>query len=259
MDSSQTQRAQAGPPFESALVLLQRRGDSRPLGTGSPELDRLTGGLEPGLFYLFYGDEDCELPDALLHRLLVEAVKEEGARAVYLLCGNYRRSRTTMDSELVLSHIEEAGLDAADALSRIHIVCAFSERHLIWAPSLVEGLLEGYDGFTLVAVQQIAKIFYGKRAVRFEEPTEFTGTVSRLKAMCSERGVALAATTRTSGRGGPIPAPEGGSYLRHAANAIVYLRASRKGTTTAYVVEHPDRARAGRRMNLGGEEPQWAG
>jgi hypothetical protein len=259
MDSSQTRRAQAGPPFESALTLLQRRGDSRPLGTGSPELDRLTGGLEPGLFYLFYGDEDCELPDALLHRLLVEAVREEGARAVYLLCGNYRRSRTTMDPELVLSHIEEAGLDAADALSRIHIVCAFSERHLIRAPSLVEGLLEGYDGFTLVAVQQIAKIFYDRRAVRFEEPTEFTGTVSRLKTMCSERGVALAVTTRTSGRGRPIPAPEGGSYLRHAANAIVYLRTSRKGTVMAYVVEHPDSARTGRRVNLGKEEPQWAG
>ena len=259
MDSSQTRRAQAGPPFENALALLRRRRDSRPLSTGSPELDRLTGGLEPGLFYLFYGDKDCELPDALLHRLLIEAVREEGARAVYLLCGNYRRSRTTMDPELVLSHIEEEGLDAADALSRIHIFCSFSERHLMRAPDLVEELLEGYDGFTLVAVQQIAKIFYGRRAVRFEEPTEFTGMVSRLKAMCSERGVVLAATTRTSGRGGPIPAPEGGSFLRHAANAIVYLRASRKGAVMAYVVEHPDSALTGRRMNLGGEEPHWVG
>ena len=258
MDSSQTQRAQAGPPFESALTLLQRRGDSRPLGTGSPELDGLIGGLEPGLFYLFYGDEDCELPDALLHRLLVEAVKEEGARAAYLLCGNYRRSRTTMDPELVLSHIEEAGLDAADALSRIHIVCAFSERHLMRAPDLVERLLEDYDGFTLVAVQQIAKIFYGRRAVRFEEPTEFTGVVSKLKGMCSERGIVLAATTRTSGLAKPIPAPEGGSFLRHAANAIVYLRASKRGSVTAYVVEHPDRARAGRMVNFGKGGSQWA-
>ena len=223
-------------------------------------MDELLGGLEPGLFYLFYGSEDDSLPDGLLHRLLVEAVREEEARAVYLLCGNYRRSRTTMDPELVLSHIEEAGLDAADVLSRIHIVCAFSERHLIRAPSLVERLLEGYDGFTLVAVQQIAKIFYGKRAVRFEEPTEFTGTVSRLKAVCSERGVVLAATTRTSGRGEPIPAPEGGSFLRHAANAIVYLRESRRGPTSAYVVKHPDRARTGLVVQFGeGGGAFWGG
>jgi len=259
MDSQPTREAQPAGPFESALTVLQRRSGARRLGTGNPELDVLIGGLEPGLFYLFYGSEDDGLPDGLLHRLLVEAVREEGARAVYLLCGNYRRSRTTMDSELVLSHIEEAGLDAADALSRIHIICAFSERHLMRAPDLVEEILEGYEGLTLVAAQQIAKIFYGKRAVRFEEPTEFTGMVSRLKAMCSERGVVLAATTRTSGRDGPIPAPEGGSYLRHAANTIVYLRASRKGTVTAYVVEHPNSARTGRKMNLGGEEPQWAG
>jgi hypothetical protein len=259
MDSPSTRETHPAGPFESALAVLQRRTGTRRLGTGSPGLDGLIGGLEPGLFYLFYGSEDDGLPDGLLHRLLVEAVREEGARAVYLLCGNYRRSRTTMDPELVLSHIEEAGLDAADALSRIHIVCAFSERHLIRAPDLVEEILEGYDGFTLVAAQQIAKIFYGRRAVRFEEPTEFTGTVSKLKAMCSERGVVIAATTRTSGRGGAIPAPEGGSYLRHAANAIVYLRTSRKGTNTAYVVEHPDSARTGRRMNLGGEESKWAG
>jgi hypothetical protein len=259
MDSQSTRTPLPAGPFESALSVLQRRTGTRRLGTGNPELDGLLGGLEPGLFYLFYGSDDDGLPDGLLHRLIVEAVKGEGARAVYLLCGNYRRSRTTMDPELVLSHIEEAGLDAVDALSRIHIVCAFSERHLMRAPDLVEELLNGHDGFALVAVQQIAKIFYGRRAVRFEEPTEFTGTVSRLKAMCSERGVVLAATTRTSGLGGPIPAPEGGSYLRHAANAIVYLRASRKGAVTAYVVEHPDSALTGLRMNLGGEETQWAG
>jgi hypothetical protein len=240
------------------LVVLRKRNETRRLNTGDPGLDELLGGLESGLFYLFYSSEDNNLSDSLLHRLLVEAVKEEGARAIYLLCGNYRRSRTTMDSELILTHVEEAGLDTIDALSRIHIICAFSERHLMRAPDLVKGLLDGYDGFTLVAVQQIAKIFYGRRAVKFEELSEFTGTVSKLRTMCSERGIVLVATTRTSGQSGVIPALEGGSYLKHAANAIVYLRPSKEDVITAYVVEHPDSARKGRRMNLGGE-PQWAG
>lgn len=257
MNSPLTRETQPAGSFESALTVFQKRAATRRLDTGNLGLDELLGGLEPGLFYLFYGSEDKNLPDGLLHQLLVEAVKEEGARAIYLLCGNYRRSRTTMDPELILAHIEAAGLDAADALSRIHIICAFSERHLMRAPDLVKGLLDGYDRFTLVAVQQIAKIFYGQKAVKFEETSEFTGTIFKLKTMCSERGVVLAATTRTSGRGEPIPAPEGGSYLKHAANAIVYLRASKKNVITAYVVEHPDNAWMGRRMNLGGE-PQWA-
>ena len=79
-------------------------------------------------------------------RLLVEAVRDEGARAAHLLCGNYRRSKTVMNPKLLLSLIDGAGLDTEDALFKIHIVSAFSERHLIKAPSLVEGLLEGERG-----------------------------------------------------------------------------------------------------------------
>ncbi|MCW3979181.1 MAG: hypothetical protein NWF12_05485 [Candidatus Bathyarchaeota archaeon] len=258
MDSPPPQRAQTGPPFETALTILQRREGFQPLTTGSPELDRLTGGLEPGLFYLFYGEGD--LPDVLLLRLLVEAVKDERARAVYLLCGNYRRSRTVMDPELLLSLIEEAALDVDDSLSRIHIVSAFSERHLIRAPGLVEGLLEWEDGFVLVAVQQLTKLFYGEHALRHESPTEFTGLVSRLKAMCSERGIVLAATCRATGRKKPIPNAEGGSFLRHAANAIVYLREPKNGPTSAYVVKHPDRARTGLVVQFGeGGRRFWGG
>ncbi|UCH57283.1 MAG: hypothetical protein JSV18_08130 [Candidatus Bathyarchaeota archaeon] len=260
MDSLQARGPQTGPPFETALTLLQRREGARPLGTGSPELDRLTGGLEPGLFYLFYGEEGCDLPDALLMRLLVEAVRDEGARAAHLLCGNYRRSRTVMDPELLLSLIDGAGLDVDGTLSKIHIVSAFSERHLLKAPSLVEGLLEGERGFVLVAVQQLAKLFYGEDALRHEELSEFTGVVSRLRAMCSERDVILAATCRSSGRGRPVPLPEGGSFLRHSANAIVYLRESGGGLASAYAVKHPDRGRTGMAVHFnGGGEAFWAG
>jgi hypothetical protein len=257
MDSPQAKALQRGPPFETALALLRRREAAEALGTGSPELDSLIGRLEPGLFYLLYGSEDDGLPDRLLLRLLVEAVRREDARAVYLVCGNYRRSRTMMDSGLLLSLVDEAGLDADDALSRIHIVCAFSERHLMRAPDLVEGVLGEAEGFTLVAVQQLTKLFYGKRALRHEDPSELTGAVSRLKEMCSGRGIVLAATTRTKGRRRPIPRPEGGSFLMHAANAIVYLRESKRGPLSAYVVKHPDRALTGRVMNFGEEARIW--
>jgi hypothetical protein len=259
MDIPRVAEASSEPPFESALSLLQRREGARPLGTGSPGLDALIGGLEPGLFYLFYGNEEGGLPDSLLLRLLVGAVGL-GGRAAYLLCGNYRRSRTVMDPELLLSLVEGAGLDVEASLSRIHIVSAFSERHLIRAPGLVGGLLEGVGGFTLVAVQQLAKLFHGEDALRFEEPIEFTGLVSRLRAMCSERGVVLAATGRPGRRGQPIPEPEGGSFLRHAANVVVYLRGSGRGGVSAYVVKHPDRARAGAAVHFGeGGDPIWAG
>lgn len=165
-----------------------------------------------------------------------------------------------MDSGFLLCLIEEAGLDMDDALSRIHIVCSFSEKHLIRAPDLVDGLLEGVDGFSLIAVQQLAKLFYGKHALRHEDPAEFTGAVSKLKAMCFERGIVLVATSRASGRRRPVPLPEGGSFLRHAANVIVYLRGSRRGVSSAYVVKHPDQACTGRVVHFGeGGASIWGG
>jgi hypothetical protein len=259
MDSQHAGRVQTGPPFETALRLLRRRERSSPLGTGSPELDRLVGGLEPGLFYLFYGDEDGGLPDSLIHGLLVEAVKEPDAKAVYVVCGNYRRSRTVMDNELLLSLIEAAGLDVDDALSRIHVVFAFSERHLMRVPRLVEGVLEGEEGFTLIAVQQLTKLFYGEHAMKHEDPAELTGVVARLREMCSEGSIVLAASGRLVGRQRPIPLPEGGTFLRHAANSIVFLRNSWRVSTTAYVVKHPDRARAGMSVRFGeGDGGFWA-
>ena len=237
------------------MGLLRKREAAIPLGTGSPELYRLTGSLEPGLFYLFYGDEDDGIPDTVLHRLLVEAVVQ-GGRAVYVVCGNYRRSRTVMDSEFLLNLIDDAGLDMDDALNRIHIVFAFSERHLMRMPRLVANLLEEHE-CTLVAVQQLPKLFHGEDALRFEELTEFTGIVSRLKASCSKYMTTLVATSRPTGRGRPIPEPEGGSYLKHAANAIIFLRESGKDPVSAYVVKHPDRARMGRVVHFGGGGTLW--
>jgi len=243
--------------FEDALSLLQRRAESRPLSTGSAELDRLTGGVEPGLFYLFYGSEAEGLPDRFLHRLLVEAVRpgpRGRGRAVYLVCGNYRRSRTVLDSELLLALLEEGGLDVVESLSRIYVVCAFSEMQQAEAAVLVEGLLERMGGFSLVAVQQMVKLFSAPRPGRHGGLAGFVGMVSRLKGLCYGRGVALAATCRPSGAGRPVPLPEGGGFLMHAANVVVHLRATQgRGPVSAYLVKHPDRARMGRVVEFGGE------
>lgn len=223
------------------------------LSTSGSGLEGLLGRLEPGLFYLFYSDDGGRLADRVLLRLLVEAVSDETRRAFYLVCGNYRRSRTVLDSEYLLSLIEAEGLDVSDALSRIHGVCAFSERQQIRSPSLVESVIAGGGEFCIIAAQQITKIFYGKTALRYEDPAQFTGMVSKLKGLCGQGGIVLAATCRSSGRGSPIPLPEGGSFLRHAANAIVYLRARKRGGVSAYLVKHPDRDRAGRMVHIDGE------
>jgi RecA/RadA recombinase len=43
--------------FTNALKLLEEKEAKTYLSTGSPELDELLGkGIEPGTFYLFYGN-----------------------------------------------------------------------------------------------------------------------------------------------------------------------------------------------------------
>lgn len=245
-----------GGSFEDALSLLQRRTGRHPLSTGSPDLDHLIGGVEPGIFYLFYGSEVDGLPDRLLHRLLVNAVKPRPqglGKAAYIVCGNYRRSRTVLDTGLLLALLEEEGLNVAEALSRIYIVCAFSERQQARAAGIIEGILGRIDGVSLVAVQQIAKLFSPPQPGGHAGLGGFVGMVSRLKGLCYQKKVALAATCRPSDEGQPIPLPEGGGFLRHAANVIGYLREARGGAASAYLVEYPDRARLGHMIEFGGE------
>jgi hypothetical protein len=238
--------------FESVFSLLQRRAEAQRLSTGSLELDRLIGGLEPGLFHLFYGAED--ITDRLLHLLLAEAVKSRGGRdkAVYIVCGNYRRSRTVLDSELLLSLLEREELDMDDALSRIYVIYAFSKRQQVRAAGLVEGLLASGEDVSLVAVQQVAKLFElqpGRRG----NLAELVTMTSHLKDLCFSKRIALAATCRQAAGHGPVPLPEGGGFLRHAVNVMVYLRQSRGGSVSAYLVKHPDRARTGRTVEFGDE------
>ncbi len=71
--------------FENALEVLERRAGEPRLKTGIPELDGLMGGLEPGLFHLFYGSEKDGLADGLQHRLLVKAVKAGPGEALHEL------------------------------------------------------------------------------------------------------------------------------------------------------------------------------
>jgi hypothetical protein len=219
MSHSSTPGPSPADAFETALAVMERRSGAERLTTGSGSLDALIGGLEPGGFYLFYGPGEDDALDRFIHRLVFEAVRPSpGREAIYVLCGNYRRSRTVLDLDYLVSLFVEAGMDVDDGLARIHM----------------------------------------EDAVRFEDPAEFTGVVSGLRRLCYERGAALAATCRPVGRG-PVPLPEGGVYLRHAASVIVYLRPLRDSRMSAHLVKHPESALIGRRVSYREEGFSWAG
>lgn len=245
--------------FTSALKVMNNRAEVPRLGTGSQRLDQLLGGIEPGRFYLFYGPRKQKVADTLLYRLMVEAAKQEDCNIVYVLCGNYRRDRTTLDSELLLSLIEEQELPVSSVLSRIHIICTFSENQLINTPKLVEEIIEKVGNIRLVAVQQISKLFYGEHAIRHQDPVEFTGTVSKLKGLCVTNKIILAASCEAKKGKGLVPEPMGGSFLRHSANVICFLRPMKGGDISAHLLKHFDRQRDGKRVRFSDEEGKVLG
>lgn len=244
-------------PFTSALQVYANRAEVSWLTTGSHRLDQLLGGVEATRFYLLFGADEERVPDRLLYRLMVETIKT-GGHVVYMLCGNYRRDRTTFDSEMLLELLEDSGVDVEDALSRIHIIGVFSEAQLMNAPTLIEEVLAGHI-VRLIAVQQISKLFYSESAIGFEDRTEFTGVIARLKELSTIHNIALVASCKSKKRRSLNPEPMGGSYLRHAANVMVYLRESSGGEVSAQLVKHYDKMRAGRRVRLSGEEEEVLG
>jgi RecA/RadA recombinase len=245
---------EASGGFEPALEMLERRAETRLLATGVQGIDHLIGGLEPGLMYLFYGTERGGLPDRLLHHLLIEAVRDGEGRAIHVLCGNYRRSRTTLNMELLLRLAERARLNLREAFGRIHIVCAFSERQRAEAADHVGEILEAEECVRLVAVQQVAKLLPGPPLIGKVIPEDPGDMASRLKRLCGEAGIPLIATCGVSPYGRPVPAPDGGSHLSHLPKVTCYLRILKGGGATAYLLNHPDRARVGKRIDIDEED-----
>jgi hypothetical protein len=230
------------------------------LSTGSPRLDVLLGGLRPGQLYLVYGDPDPV--EELLNQVLVQNLRpivERRPRSVYMLCGNYRVEKTLMDTGSLVQLLEESGLEAEDALRRVYVLCAFSADQQARLIDEIRSLLELDPEICLVVVRDIAKLVTDddRSRNRAERTQELQGAALRLKQVCAERNVPVVVSCRVRKGSGRMPQPEGGEFLRHLANVILYLRQGEKSApyAKAHLLKHPARGPSTVEYSLkGGEE-----
>jgi hypothetical protein len=246
------------PPFKSAQQVFDNLAEVPRLSTGSHRLDQLLGGIKANHFYLFFSEANEKISDTLLYKLMVEAVKENSGQVLYVLCGNYRRDRTTFDSEEFLNLLEISGLEIEKSLRRIQIICVFSESQLMNLPSLVSKAIYKKGDIRLLVIQQISKLFFSEKAIGFEEKIEFSGVISRLKELCSTHDIPLVGSCESKKKRGALPEPMGGSFLRHSANVIVFMRVLKEGIS-AQLIKHFDKKRTGKRVSLFGEEKEKLG
>jgi DNA repair protein RadA len=254
--------------LKSGLQILNERMSMHRLTSGSADLDSLLGGgIEPNCFYLFYGDSESGV-DLLIHQLLVNSLLPPakygfGGKCIYSNCGNYREERTIFDVPLLNFLIKTVGLDPMPALDNIYVICAFSGEQQERAVEEIRRTLERDKEIKLVVVHNIAKLFTSDQEKPDKDKRErikkLQKVVGQLWQTCAENNVALVASCRPIENSREhIPRPEGGNYLLHKANVIVYLRKKHKGTReiSAFLRKHPNRQNRNVKFQfeIGGEE-----
>jgi DNA repair protein RadA len=248
--------------FRNGLDLLSERQAFPKLTTGYADLDSLLGGgVEPGQFYLFYGDKKSGV-DTLIHQILVNSLLPIdrfgfGGKCVYSNCGNYREDRTMLDTHLLCYLVKSAGLEPNKALNNIYAICSYSEEQEEHVFEEVQRLLKKDSLIRLLVVHNIARLFTmktrtpnkngGKRIMRFQR------VVGWIQQVCAENNLALVSSCRPVAKGWSygIPKPEGGKYLSHKATVIVYFRKRSNNLIQAYLIKHPNRKP--RNIRFGGD------
>ncbi len=242
--------------FTNALQLLNSKTH---LHTGYLELDSLLGkGAELGAFYLFYG-EDVVVVDLVLHRLMASALGcSEESRVVYLNCGNYREEKTLLDIPNLIRFIKALRLDPASCLERVTVFCAFSEEQQEQVVLEVSEAVEHDSSVKLLVIHNAAKLFttQGRKdeALYLRIPN-LQKAMSRLWQTCASKGVAMVASCRVNlTQNGVMPRPEGGRYLSHLANVIVYFEKARGlvPTLQAHLVKHSAKPPTRTSLDVGG-------
>jgi len=251
--------------FVNALEEFQKRKATAKLKTDNNRLDeRFGGGLEPGLFYLFYGDD--ESVDPLIQGLLASSLRpiineDCKTRALYLNCGNYREEKTILDTQLLCSMLERLGMEPLRELDRVHVFCAFSDEQQEDIVEKAQTFLEDNPKVKLVVVHRIAKLFtrrQGELTERLERIQRLQNVISKLWQTAAQRDVILVASCRSNfNLRTKTLEPEGGRYLRHLASAITHLRRVKKNQPffSAHLLKHPslESRKTDYILNLGGE------
>jgi len=233
IEAGHTRRRRLEGDFVSALKLLQTRTY---ISTGCLGLDKLLGGgIEKGKFYLFYGQEKSGI-DYLIHQLMENALTNDSEdKIIYLNCGNYREDKTILDISSLVYLAQTQNLDPNNILDRIMVFCAFSEEQQEQVVEEIRRTIEHENTIKLLAIHDMAKLFTSQ-SVResYKRIPHLQRTVSRLWQACSEKGVAIVSSCGLAKvKKGSFPKPEGGRYVSHLVNSIIYLEKT-SGLVQAY-------------------------
>ena len=216
--------------MKSALEHYSNQGNCLKMTTGSGELDSLIDGIQEGLFYLFYGDL---LPlDALSHRLLVNCIlsaKEHGFESMAVCFNNtdyYGRDKMILNPEKIANTAKVANIEPKVVSKNLYIQTAYNSQHQLQIAKEIAYLIEDNRDIKLIVINNLTKFFRDSRAERrLETASTVKEVISIINRACAKNKISIVVTGDSNlSSKGVIPRPIGGTYLKHIANVIVYLK-----------------------------------
>ena len=216
--------------MKSALEHYSNQGNCLKMTTGSGELDSLFDGIQEGLFYLFYGDL---LPlDALSHRLLVNcilSVKVHGFESMAICFNNtdyYGRGKMILNPEKIANTAKVANMEPKVVSKNLYIQTAYNSNLQLQIAKEIAHLIEDNSDIKLIVINNLTKFFRDSRAERrLETASTVKEVISIINRVCAKNKISIVVTGDSIlSSKGVIPRPIGGTYLKHIANVIVYLK-----------------------------------
>jgi RecA/RadA recombinase len=215
--------------FKSALEHYNQGGVLK-MSTGSCELDSLLDGIEEGQLYLFYGHP---IPlDSISHRLMVNCVKprsEQGfeSMAICINSTDYSgRERMVLNPEKIANVAKAAKVEPKIVAKNLFIQTAYDSQHQVRIAKEVSNLVEENHDIKLILLNNFTKFFKESNGQRkYEVANSIKEVISIITKACVENKIAIAVTGDAGASSkGIIPRPIGGSFLKHLANVIVYVK-----------------------------------
>jgi hypothetical protein len=215
--------------------------------TGSSELDSLIDGIEEGLVYLFYGDE---IPlESLSNRFLINCILPKKVKhgfestAICLNNTDYYSRKLTLNPESLARTAKAAGIEPKIVSKNLLLKTVYNPKHQVESAVEIAKLVENSPDTKLVVLNNLTKYFQEASLERkLQAASLLKEVMATIWRTCVRNKVTLIATGKASpSNKGIIPRAIGGTYFRHSADVIVYIRdisASNIPTFKTTLVKH---------------------
>ncbi|MEM2921520.1 MAG: hypothetical protein QXF26_04295, partial [Candidatus Bathyarchaeia archaeon] len=163
-------------------------------------------------------------------------------QALYLNLCNYHQAKTLLNPDILSQLAKGLGIDPAVAFENVQSASIFNEAQQLTVAREISEFLSRNRRIRLVVVHNLTRFVESSRRLG-NARLALKQAVGLLKQSAAMYGLAFVATCSSLRKSKiRIPKPEGGAFLRHEANIVVYFRridVDAVQAVRAILVKHP--------------------